>query len=60
MVLEKTPESSLVSKEIEPVNLKEINPEHSLEGLILKLKLVFWSSDVNRLFTEKVPDVGKD
>ena len=59
-MLEKTPESSLVSKEIEPVNLKEINPEHSLEGLILKLKLVFWSSDVNRRFTEKVPDVGKD
>ena len=27
------------SKEIKPVNPKEINPEYSLEGLMLKLKL---------------------
>ena len=40
VVLEKTPESPLDSKEIEPVNLKrEINPEYSLEGLMLKLQL---------------------
>ena len=39
MVLEKTLESPLDCKEIKPVNLKEINPEYSLEGLILKLKL---------------------
>ena len=32
-------ESSLDSKEIKPVNLKEISPEYSLEGLMLKLKL---------------------
>ena len=38
MVLEKTLESSLNCKEIKPVNLKEINPEYSLEGLMLKLK----------------------
>ena len=38
-VLEKTPESSLDSKEIKPSILKEINPEYSLDGLILKLKL---------------------
>ena len=38
MVLEKTPESPLDSKEIQPVNPKEINPEYSLEGLMLKLK----------------------
>ena len=31
-------ESPLESKEIKPVNLKEINPEYSLEGLMLKLK----------------------
>ena len=36
MVLQKTPESQL-DKETNPVNLKEINPEYSLEGLILKL-----------------------
>ena len=39
MVLEKTLESPLYSKEIKPVNLKEINPEYSLEGPMLKLKL---------------------
>jgi len=38
VVLEKTSESSLDSKKIQPVNPKEINPEKSLEGLMLKLK----------------------
>ena len=38
MVLEKTPESPLDSKEIKPVNLKGNNPEYSLEGLMLKLQ----------------------
>ena len=42
MVLEKTPESPLDNKEIKPDNLKEINPEYSLEGLILKLKLQYF------------------
>ena len=36
---EKTLESPLDCKEIKPVNLKEINPEYSLEALMLKLKL---------------------
>ena len=35
----KTLESPLDSKEIICQILKEINPEHSLEGLMLKLKL---------------------
>ena len=39
MVLEKTLESPLDCKEIQPVVLKEISPEYSLEGLMLKLKL---------------------
>ena len=41
MVLEKTLEGPLNCKEIKPKEsiLKEINPENSLEGLILKLKL---------------------
>ena len=39
MVLEKTLESPLDCKEIQPVHPKEISPEYSLEGLILKLKL---------------------
>ena len=38
MVLEKTPESSLDRKEIKQSILKEINPEYSLEGLMLKWK----------------------
>ena len=38
MVLEKTHESSLHSKEIKQVNPKEINPEYSLEELTLKLE----------------------
>ena len=39
MVLKKTLESPLDFKEIHPVILKEINPEYSLKGLILKLNL---------------------
>ena len=39
MVLEKTPESPLDSEDIKPVNLKGDQPEYSLEGLMLKLKL---------------------
>ena len=38
MVLEKTLESPLDCKEIQPVHLKGISPGCSLEGLILKLK----------------------
>ena len=38
MVLEKTLESSLDCKEIHQSILKEISPEYSLEGLILKLQ----------------------
>ena len=41
MVLEKTPESPLDSKEIKPVNLK-IKPAKPLEGLMLKLKLQYF------------------
>ena len=37
-MLEKTPESPLDYKEIKPVNPKEINPEYSLKGLLLKLQ----------------------
>ena len=39
MVLEKTFESPLDSKEIKPVPPKEISPVYSLEGLMLKLRL---------------------
>ena len=39
VVLEKTLESPLDFKEIHQSILKEISPEYSLEGLMLKLKL---------------------
>jgi len=41
VVLEKILESPLDCKEIKPAILKEINPEYSLEGLMLKLKLQY-------------------
>ena len=41
MVLEKTLESPLDSKEIHQLIPKEISPEYSLEGLMLKLKLQY-------------------
>ena len=41
MVLEKTLESPLDSKRSNQSILKEINPEYSLEGLMLKLKLQY-------------------
>ena len=42
MVLEKTLESPLDSKKIQPVHPKEISPEYSLEGLMFKLKLQYF------------------
>ena len=41
VVLEKTLESPLDSKENKPVNPKEIYPEYSLEGLMLKLQYFY-------------------
>ena len=43
VMLENTLESPLDCKEIKPVILKEINPEYSLEGLVLKLKLQYFA-----------------
>ena len=42
LVLEKTLESPLDSKEIKPVNQLVINPEYSLEGLMLQLRLQYF------------------
>ena len=41
MVLEKTLESPLDSKEIQPIHPKGNQPEYSLEGLMLKLKFQY-------------------
>ena len=55
MLLEKTIESSLDCKEIQPVKvLKEINLEYSLEGLIL------WPPDAKSQLIGIDPDTGKD
>ena len=40
--------------------LKEISPEYSLEGLMLKLKLLLWPLDAKSGLTGKDLDVGKD
>ena len=48
MVLEKTLESPLDFKEIQQSILKEISPEHSLEGLMLKLKLQYFGHLMRR------------
>ena len=40
--------------------LKEISPEYSLEGLILKLKCQLWPPDVKSWLIGKDPDAGKD
>ena len=42
MVLEKILESPLDCKDIHQCILKEISPEYSLEGLMLKLKLQYF------------------
>ena len=49
VVLEKTLESPLDFKEIQPVHLKEINPGCSLEGLMLKLKLQYFGHLMRRV-----------
>ena len=41
-MLEKTLEGLLDCKEIQPSILKEINPGISLEGMMLKLKLLYF------------------
>ena len=58
MVLEKTVESPLECKEIQPVHPKEISPEYSLEVLMLNLKLQYF--DVKNWLIWKDPDAGKD
>ena len=47
-MLEKTLESPLDCKEIKLVSPKEINPEYSLEGLMLKLKLQYYGHLMGR------------
>ena len=60
MVLEKTLESPLDSKEFHQSILKEISPEYSLEGLMLKLKLQYFDHLMGRSDSfEKTLMLGK-
>ena len=60
MVLEKTLKSPLDCKEINQSILKEINPEYSLEGLMLKLKLQYFGLLMQRTDSfEKTLLLGK-
>ena len=62
-MLEKTPESPLDCKEIQPVHSKEVSPGCSFEGMMLKLKLqnlVFWPPDVKSWLIGKESDAGRD
>ena len=51
---------SFVLKEVKQSILKEISPEYSLEGLMLKLKLQYFGHLMQRTDTGKDPDAGKD
>ena len=60
MVLEKTLESPLDCKEIQPVHSKEISPGCSLEGLMLKLKFQYFGHLMRRADSfEKTLILGK-
>ena len=60
MVLEKTLESLLEGKEINQSILKDINPEYSLQGLMLNLKLQYFGHLMQRGNSlEKILLLGK-
>ena len=60
MVLEKTLESPLDCKESIAVNPKGVNPEYSLEGLMLKLMLQYFAHQMGRTNSlEKTLMLGK-
>ena len=59
-MLEKTHESSWIARRSNQFILKEISPEYSLEGLIMKLKLQYFSHLMQRTDSlEKTLMLGK-
>ena len=61
MVLEKTLESPLDCKEIQPIHPKGESPGCSLEGLMLKLKRQYFGHLMRRVDSlEKDSDAGRD
>ena len=60
MVLEKTLESPLDCKEIQPVHSKGDRSWCSLEGMMLKLKLQYFGHLTQRVDIGKDSDTGRD
>ena len=59
VVLEKTPESHSIARRSNLLILKEISPEYSLEGLMLKLKVQYFGHLMWRADSfEKTPMLG--
>ena len=59
-MLEKTLESPLDSKEIQPVHSEEISPGISLEGMMLKLKLQYFGHLRRRVDSLEKTDAARD
>ena len=47
------------ARRLNPVSPKEINPEYSLEGLMLELKLQYFGYLLRRANIGKDPELGK-
>ena len=60
MVLQKTLESPLDSKRSNQSIIKEISPECSLEGLMLKLNLQYSGHPMRRADSLEKTDAGRD
>ena len=61
VVLEKTPEKvPWLARRSNQSILRDINPEYSLEGLMLKLKLQYFGHDAKNRLIGKGSDAGKD
>ena len=60
MVLDKTVESPLNSKEIKPVNLKGNQPRIFIERTDVEGKVTLWPPDAKSLLIGKDLDAGKD
>ena len=60
MVLEKTLESPLDCKEIQPVHSEGDQPWDSLEGMMLKLKLWYFGHLMRKVDSLEKTDAGRD
>ena len=60
MVLEKTPESPLDYKEIQPVHSEGDQPWVFLEGMMLRLKFQYFGHLMRRVDSLEKTDAGRD